>query len=79
MNYGSIPVLGILTKQFMYRDGLGTCGSSVLGISFFKKHKQEGFFRDEYISQCNVAYRLEIASPIELYNEKSISLMVDKL
>lgn len=30
-------------------------------------------------SQSNVAYRLEIASSIELHNEKSISLMVDKV
>lgn len=64
----------------MSRDGLGKCGSSMPGKSlFFFKHKEEGLFGDEYISQCNVAYRLEIASPIELYNEKSISLMVDKV
>ena len=45
----------------------------------FLKNKQEGFFKDAYFSQSNVAYRLEIASSIELHNEKSISLMVDKL
>ena len=45
----------------------------------FLKYKQEGFFNDESFSQNNVAYRLKIASSIELYNEKSISLMVDKL
>lgn len=44
-----------------------------------QKNKQEGFFKDVYFSQSNVAYRLEIASSLELHNEKSISLMVDKL
>lgn len=30
-------------------------------------------------SQSNVAYKLKIVSSIKLYNEKSISLTVDKL
>lgn len=47
------------------------------GISFLK-YKQKGFFNAESFSQSNVAYELNIASSIELYNEKSISLMVDK-
>lgn len=46
---------------------------------FVLQSKQEGFLKAVCFSQSNVAYRLEIASSVELHNEKSISLMVDKL
>lgn len=78
VNYHAIPVLGIWMEQFMCKDTFKTWSSLVKGISFLK-HNQEGFFNDESFSQSNVAYKPKIASSIELYNEKSISLMVDKL
>lgn len=63
----------------MNKASLKICGSFVKELSFYLSINKRDFFKDEYFSQSNVAYRLEIASSIELYNEKSISLMVDKL
>lgn len=40
-------------------------------IEIFLKYKQEGFSNNESSSQSHVAYKLKIASCIELYNEKS--------
>lgn len=45
------------------------CGETLSRKDYSKLH----------VFLSNVAYRLEIASSIELHNEKSISLMVDKL
>lgn len=39
----------------------------------FLKYRQEGFSIDESFFQGNVAYKLKIASCIELYNEKSMN------
>lgn len=78
VNYHAVPVLGIWIAQFMYKDSFKTWGCLLKGISFLK-YKHEGFFKDESFSQSNVAYKLKIACSIGLYNEKSISLMVDKL
>lgn len=75
LNYSIVSVASILIKCM--KPAL-KCSSFVKRL-FFLKNKQEGFFKDAYFSQSNVAYRLEIASSIELHNEKSISLMVDKL
>lgn len=75
LNYSTISVASILIKSM--KPAL-KCSSFVKRLKK-KKNKPEGFFKDAYFSPSNVAYRLEIASSIELHNEKSISLMVDKL
>jgi len=78
LSYSIVSIASILIKYMNLALKHSTFVKRLFS-SFFFKNKQEGFFKGAYFSQSNVAYRLEIASSIELHNEKSISLMVDKL
>lgn len=69
LNYSILSVATILIK----------CLKPALKHSSFVERLSRKDFSKLHVFLSNVAYRLEIASSIELHNEKSISLMVDKL